>query len=181
MDIVDAIARTLDMNGNLSTEFKSDIFELIKIFHNKFPEVDLTNLKNRLATLEVKKIGKFLCNDASMYDNSKNILYFNSEKLDSECDGKHVLMFELLNIITSTDTQKGFERDGRFEALNIGFTEILANHLVGNESDVPLHEEQALETNLISIIIGVDVMKQAYFTNDTDLLIKSIQSTGVQA
>lgn len=180
MEIIDAIAKTLDMNGNLSMEFKTDLLELIKLFVTKYPNVDLTNLNNRLSTLKVEKIGKFLCKDASMYDNAKNILYINNDKLDNECDGKHILMFELLNIITSTDTQKGFDRDGEFEALNIGFTEMLANDLVGNESDTPLHEEQALQTNLVSSIIGVDVMQQAYFTNDTDLLIKSIQSAEVQ-
>lgn len=180
MDIMDTIKKALDMNANLSSAVKSNIFELTNIFHKNFPEIALDNLKNRLTTLEIKKLNRFLNNDISMYSNIDNILYLNNEKLSKEYDAKHVLMYELLNIISSTDTQKGFIRDGKFEALNVGYTEILANYLVGNEGEKTIYQEQAIETNLISILVGNDILKKAYFTNDTDLLIKGLESAGVQ-
>ncbi|MBR1377095.1 MAG: hypothetical protein IJ565_04735 [Bacilli bacterium] len=177
---MDTIKKTLEMNSDLSSGIKDNIFELVNILHSKLPEVDLTNLNNRLATLKVKKLNKFMSNNASMYDNITNTLYFNNEKINGECDVRHMLMFEILNISSSTDTQKGFIKDGKFEALNVGFTEILTNFLVGNTSDTPCYEEQAIETNLISIIIGSDIMKQAYFTNNPDLIIKGFADAGVQ-
>lgn len=180
MDIMDAIRKALDMNGNLSDGIKNNIFELVTIMHQKMPDVDLTNLKQRLSTIQFKKINRFLNNDVSMYSNVDNILYFNSEKLNGEYDSKHVLMFELLNVASSTDYKKGFSQDGKFEALNVGFTEIMANYLVGNESDKPLYQQQAIETNLLSIIVGTDLMKKAYFTNDTEMLIRGFKDAGVQ-
>ena len=114
-----------------------------------------------------------------MYSNVNNVLYLNGEKLN-DYDARHVLMYELLNIASSTDTKRGFVEDGRFEALNVGYTEILANYLVGNESDKSLYQEQAIETNLISIIIGEDVLRKAYFGNDTNLLIEGFNNAGVQ-
>ena len=180
MDIMNAIRKALDMNGNLSKGIKDNIYELVTIFHTKMPDVDLVNLKNRLSTIQFKKISRFLSNDVSMYSNVDNILYFNSEKLDGEYDAKHVLMFEILMVSASTDYKKGFAQDGRFEALNVGFTEILTNYLVGNEGDKQLYPEQAIETNLLSVMVGADVMKKAYFTNDTNLLIKGFADAGVR-
>ena len=50
---------------------------------------------------------------------------------------------------------------------------MLANFLVGNEG-VCDYEEELLATNLISQIIGVDVLFQAYFTNNADLVYKKM-------
>ncbi len=179
MNIMDAIKKALDMNGNLSSGIKDNIYDLVKIMHEKMPDVDLTNLKNRLATIQFKKINKFLSKDVSMYSNVDNILYFNNEKLNEGYDAKHVLMFEILDIASSTDYKKGFSQEGRFEALNIGYTEILANFLVGNEGEKALYQQQAIETNLISIIVGSDLMRKAYFTNDTEILIGGFRAAGV--
>ncbi len=180
MDIMDMIKQTLQANNNLSDGLRSNIFELASILHTKFPDVDLTNLCNRLKTLQVKRLSKFINSNVSMYSNVENILYLNNEKLSGDYDAKHVLMYEILNIASSTESKKGFVQDGRFEALNVGYTEILANFLVGNESDKAMYPEQAVETNLISIIVGNDILKKAYFTNDTELLIKGFNDAGVQ-
>ena len=180
MDRMDAIKGALNSNANLSNEMKENIYELVNIFHNKFADVDLNNLKNRLMTLEIRKLNKFLSNDVSMYNNVTNVLYFNGERLNNGYDARHVLMYEILNMISSTDEKRGFIHEGRFEALNVGFTEILANYLVGNDSDIPLYPEQAIETNLISIIIGSDVLKKAYFGNNTDMLIRGFADAGVE-
>lgn len=179
MEMVDEIKKVLDLNGNISSELKENILELVKILNKELPDVDLTNLKNRLSNIQIKKLNKFISNNVSMYSNVNNILYLNGEKLN-EYDAKHVLMYELLNIASSTDTKRGFIEDGRFEALNVGYTEILANFLVGNESEKTMYQEQAIETNLISIIIGNDVLKKAYFRNDTELLIQGFNDAGVQ-
>lgn len=180
MDILESIKASLDENVNLSSEVKDNIFELVNILHTKLPDVDLSNFVEPLKTLQVKKLNKFISSEVSRYSHVENILYLNSEKLTDDYDGKHILMFELLNILTTKDGKRGFIEDGRFEALNVGFTEILANFLVGNECERSLYQEQAIETNLISIIIGSDVLKEAYFKNDTAILIKGFKDAGVE-
>ncbi len=180
MDIMEAIRKALDMNGYLSKGIKDNIYELVQIMHTKLPEVDLTNLKDRLGYIQFKKINKFISDEVSMYSNVDNILYFNSEKLTEDLDTRHVLMYELLNVASSTNYKKGFSQDGKYEALNVGFTEILTNYLIGNESDKPMHQEQTIETNFYSTMVGPDVMRRAYFTNDTTLLIQGFANVGVR-
>lgn len=179
MNMVDDIRTVLDNNANLSPELKDNIFELVVLFNQKFPNVSLEDLKKHLSTLKIEKLNKFLNNDISMYDNRLNILYLNASKLERGYDGKHVLMYELLNMISSNEHQMGFDRDGKFEALNVGYTEILANYLVGNDGDYMFYPDEAISTNLISVMIGADVLARAYFTHDTDLLIESLNKVGV--
>ena len=185
MNIGDSMANLYDVksslhnNSNLDAEVRDNIFELVMIFNNKFPEVSLDRFNEHAKTLKIKKTNKFLNSDISMYDYRHNILYFNKSRMTDEYDFRHILMYELLNIASSTDTKRGFIQDGRFEALNVGFTEIMANYLVGNEGNKALFQQQAIETNLISIIIGSEVLKKAYFTNDTELLIKGFEDAGV--
>lgn len=179
MDMLESIRTTLDNNTNLSSEVKDNIFELVVLFNSKFPKVDLNNLKNNLEKLNIKKISKFLNNDVSMYDRKNNTLYLNTSRIENGYDGKHILMYEVLNMISSNEQHKGFDIDGRFEALNVGYTEILANYLVGNEGDVMLYPDEAIATNLISIMLGSDVLERAYFNNDTELLINSFAKVGL--
>lgn len=179
MNMVDEIRYVLDNNANLSPEFRNDLFELILIFNSRFPGVPLDDLKKHLEKLQVKRINKFLNCNVSMFDNKESILYLNSSKIDNGYDVKHVLMYELLNMISSNDHQTGFIRDGKFIALNVGYTEILANFLVGNEGDMLLYPDEAIATNLISTMLGVNVLATAYFTHNTDLLIDSLNKVGV--
>ena len=153
MNMVDDIRTVLDNNANLSQEFKDNIFELVVLFNQRFPGVPLDDLKAHLATLQVQKLNKFLNCNVSLFDNKQNILFLNASKLDNGYDAKHILMYEILNMISSNDHQMGFIRDGKFVALNTGYTEILANFLVGNEGDVLLFPDEAIATNLISVMI----------------------------
>ena len=171
MDMLDRVKESLDNNEFLTDEIKNNIFELMIIFNNKFKEVDLTNAVNRLKTLQVKRISKFLNGSVSSYDYKNNILYFNLNELNKEYDMKHVLMFELLNLITAKENTTGFNFENKFEALNVGYTEILANYLVGNEGELLLYPEEAIETNLISVLVGADNMKKAYFENNPQVLV----------
>ena len=58
-------------------------------------------------------------------------------------------------------------------ALNIGFTEMLANSIIGNEG-LSDFEEEVLVTNLVSKIIGRDIMFDAYFNNDAEIILKKL-------
>ena len=59
MDIMDNIKASLQENKNISKEVGDGIFELIVIFHNNFPTVNLENLNKRLKTLKIEKTSKF--------------------------------------------------------------------------------------------------------------------------
>ena len=178
-NMLEEIRVSLDNNLNLTREVKARLFELIVIFNNKFPSVDLKNLNNRVKTLKILKNDKFLNNDISMYDFRNNIIYLNTKEMEKPYDVRHILMFELLNIITSSNYNMGFDTDGRLEALNVGYTEVLANYLVGNNGEIQVYPEEAVMANMICTIVGSDNMFNAYINNDSRILINKIVEAGV--
>ena len=180
MDIIESITSSLNNNKRITSEISEEILELVILFHKNFPNVSLDNLNKRLKTLKIEKTSKFEKSHISSYSFHKNILYFNSDELIKEYDAKHIMMFELLNIITATDKQTGFNTDNRFLALNVGFTELLANFLVGNEGEKLVYPDEAIMTNLITSVVGFENMLYAYFNNDSKYLINKLIEAGVK-
>ena len=76
-------------------------------------------------------------------------------------------------MISSCDDYYGFNKDDNLKALNIGYTEMLANYLVVNEG-ICDYEEELLATNLISQIIGEETLFNAYFNNDAETVYKKM-------
>lgn len=180
MTNLDNIKNVLESNNNITREIKDNLFELIVIFNNKFPEIDLGNLESHVKTLKIKKSSKFFNNDISMYDYRNNILYFNQARMSDDYDFRHILMFELLNIISSNKFQTGFNSEGKFEALNIGYTEILANYLVGNNGEKLIYPNEAIMANMIGIVAGNDNLFESYFKNDPKILLNALMKAGVE-
>jgi len=173
MEILDEIRSNLAANQNLTSEVKTKMFELCCLFHQKFPDVGLEKLKEKIKDVKLGKIGVFERKGPVIYDALKNEICFSNKKLHEEYDANHLMMKGILGMISSNEDYYGFNQNGKLRALNIGYTEMLANFLVGNEG-VCDYEEELLATNLISQIIGVDVLFQAYFTNNADLVYKKM-------
>ena len=164
------IKNSLNSNPNL-TDIQDCLMELIYLFNSKFPNINLNNLNERLKTLKVVKGSKYLVKNSSHYNPTSNELLINLSKVnDNDC--KHILMRELLNIISAKDNFTGFNKDNAYEALNIGYTERLANFLVGNETDSE-YEDEIVASNLLEKIIGEDKIFNAYFTNDPTIIFES--------
>lgn len=180
MVTIEDIKTALIQNNSLTSEIKENLFELVVIFHERFPEITLDQLQTKLRTLRILKSSKFLNRDVSMYDYHHNIIYLNTTEMGKGYDMKHILMFELLNVISSNEYQTGFNIDNKFEALNLGYTEILANYLVGNKSEKMVFPQEASLTNLISIMVGNDTLFNAYFQNNVDTLLNKIKEMGIE-
>ena len=180
MDMLDNNKLSLDNNENLSEDVRNNIFELVILFNQKFPTVKLDNLNERLKTIKIQKTSKFINKDVSMYDFRNNIIYFNLSEVKKGYDMKHVLMYELINVISSTHYQMGFNANNQFEALNTGYTEILANYVTPNESEKMLYPKEAIEANLIATMIGSDSLFNSYFNNDARMLVNCFVHAGVQ-
>lgn len=178
MITVENIKSSLEQNPNLSNDIKENLYELVTIFHHKFEDVDLTNACERLQTLKIENLNKYLTEEIATYQPMTNTLALNVERL-KEADAKHILMYHLLGIITAKDNYVGFNYNDQFKALNIGYTEMLANVLVGNESDTFMHGDEIVITNLLTCIIGEDVLRQAYFHNDYMILTNKLIESGV--
>lgn len=180
MITIDDVKVTLDNNPYLEKEIKENIKELLDIFNTRFPDVNLQNLNNRIGNLKIEKSNKFINKRVSHYNLNTNILEFNIDEINKGYDMKYILMFELLNIITANNVQTGFNYNDKFIALNAGYTAILANNLVGNDSDIPYLEDEIISTNLIAGIIGEDVLYESYFKNNANLIMNALLNEGVE-
>ena len=174
------VKKSLDSNLNLTDELRDSIYSLVSIFNSKFSEVPLDNLVHHLKTLKIEKSSKFINKKVSKYNHITNTIEFNVDKINEGYDMKHILMFELLNVITNNGQMTGFNQNDKFRALNAGYTEILTNYLIGNDGDVSNLEPEVISTNMISYIVGNDIMQQAYFNNDANLLTKTMLEKGFE-
>ena len=168
----------LDSNPNLTDELRDNIYGLIHIFNEKYPEISLNNLCNNLKTLNIVKSNKFLNKRVSKYNYMTNTIEFNIDEMNEGYDMKHVLMYNLLQVITNNGVMTGFNQNDKYRALNAGYTEILTNYLIGNESDISDLESEIISTNIISYILGDETLFKAYFNNDAELLTNAMMEKG---
>ena len=176
MDIMNQIKEALDNNNNISNSVKDNLLTLINIFHQTFPNVELENLRNRLQSLVIESGSKYVYKEVSDYNPTSNKLTLNMSELEKNHDIKHVLMYQLFYIITAKDNYFGFSKDHKLIALNIGYTEILTNNLVGNDSEIEYHSDEVIATNLIANMIGNDILFKSYFTNDFNLINNTLEN-----
>ena len=171
---------SIDSNTNIDDTVKENIKELITIFNNTFPNIDLSNFAKRIKELKIEKSNKYINKRVVKYNHATNILEFNVEEINKGYDMRHILMHGLLNVISSNDTQSGFNYNDKFKALNAGYTEILTNNLIGNDGDLSYLDDEVVSTNLIASMIGNDVLFESYFNNDTNKLVTALVNEGVE-
>ena len=177
MNSLEDIKVSLQSNPNLNDDIRIKLFGLVTIFHKKLPEVDLARLNEKLKFVKIGRMSKLERKGVYFYDLFKNEILFTGN-LKNNYDIDHLLMKAILEMSTSTSTFTGFNSDERLRALNLAYTEILSNYIVGNEGDSDL-EEEMLITNLLSHIIGKDTMFHSYFSNDGEPIIRAMQDAEV--
>ena len=170
--MVEEIKAALNENQNITAEVKDDLMYLITIFCNNFKDVNLDNFKERLKTLKISRGSMYLVKLPCQYNPHNNEIAINLGRFEGS-DAKHWMMHALLGVITAKDNFTGFNKDNAYEALNIGYTEILANYLVGNENESE-YEDEIVATNMIAEAIGPENLFNAYFNNDETLIMNSV-------
>lgn len=177
MDSLEEIKASLKNNPNLNDEIRNKLFELTIVFHKKLPNISLSKLNQKFKTVNIGRTSKFERRGTYFYDIFKNEVLFSSN-IRGNYDIDNLFMKSILQMATSTNSFTGFNSDERLRALNLAYTEILANYIVGNEGDSDL-EEEMLVANLLSHIVGKDTMFNSYFTNNGEPIIKAMQDVEV--
>ena len=177
MSFLEEIRLSLKSNPNLTDEIRNKLFELVVVFNKKIHDINLSRLNEKLKTVKLGKSSKFERKGTYYYDVFKNEILF-SRDLEGNYDIDHLLTKAILQMSASTKTFTGFNSDDRLRALNLAYTEILANYIIGNEGDSDL-EEEMLVTNLLSNIVGKDTLYNSYFTNNGEPIIKAMQDAEV--
>ena len=171
--MMETIKNTLNTNQNITSEVKDEIIKLVQLFNTKFPEIDLTNLNERLKTLIIKRESMYLVKLPCKYNPFNNEILINLGRFE-DCDAEHWFMHALLGVITAKENYYGFNNsEDKLLALNEGYTEILTNNLVGDVED-NFFTDEIIITNLISKAIGSEILFEAYFNNDTERVIKAM-------
>ena len=177
MNSLEDIKASLDSNTNLTEDVRERIYSLVKILNTKLKGINLDRLSKNLKTVQLGKIGIFERKGSYEYDVIGNKILF-SKKANGNYDIDHILMKAILEMTTSTGKYTGFSSDDRLRVLNLAYTEILANYLIGNEGDSDL-EEEMLVANLLSHIVGKDTLYNSYFSNNGDAIIAAMQDSEV--
>lgn len=169
MDILDSIRESIESNTNLDKSIKTKLFELIVIFHDRFPDINLDKFNNLVKKVKVGRIGKYEALGVFHYDVNNNELLFSPKKLELDYDLDNLMMRGVLGMITSNGQYSGFNSMEDLRTLNSAYEEILANYLVGN-GELADQEEEMIITNIVGEIIGPDTLFNAYFTNNGQVI-----------
>ena len=171
--MVETIKTTLNTNQNITPEVKENLLKLIELFHKKFPDIDLSNLNERLKTLIIKRESMFLVKLPCRYNPHTNEILVNLGRFE-ESEAKHWFMHSLLGVITAKENYYGFDNaDNKLVALNEGYTEIITNYLVGDVEN-NFFTDEIIITNLIGKAIGEDTLFDAYFSNDCKKVLEAM-------
>ena len=171
--MIETIKTTLNENQNITPEVKENLLELIELFNEKFNNIDLNNLNERLKTLIIRRESKYLLKLPCQYNPHNNEITINYGEFE-KCNGMHWLTRSLVAMITAKENYFGFDNEeGKLVALNEGYTEMITNYLVGTEED-NFYTAEVIITNLIARAIGEDNMCNAYFSNDSKAILDSL-------
>ena len=173
METMQKVIETLDANKKISVEVKEEMLSLIGEFYLRFPSVPLETLCDNLRRLSIEKGSKFVYPSAITYSPVDNKIFINEEMLNKEeIDASHSMMKAIIAMITQKGINYGFHNSD-LAALNVGFCEIIANNLVGNEGESQFEDEQVL-VNYIGGSIGFPVFLKAFVENNPELLMKEL-------
>ena len=172
--MVETIKNALNENQNITPEVKENLLELVEIFNKNFGDIDLSNLAERLKTLVIKRESMFLVKLPCRYNAHTNEILVNLGKFE-EADARHWLMHCLLGMITAKENYYGFDNaDNTLIALNEGYTEMITNYLVGDVEN-NFFTDELIITNLISKVIGEDLLFEAYFSNESEKVLEAMR------
>lgn len=165
-------------NKYIDAKLEQNILELLEIFTSTFRGVDLSGLINNLRTLTVEKTSTFVNPNAIDYNPKLNKLTINPKVLENTVDVKNLFMNILIRLIASKNGITGFDTDGSFKALNLGYIASTANMLVGNENEYDKYQDEILAVNMFSEIVGTDTLFNAFFTNNPGLIYNQAEVKG---
>ncbi len=165
------VKQNLDENS-IMPEIKQKLLELITVFAQKFPNISLDKLSKRLSTVKIVMTGKYEKKNIIDYDVKQNKIGLSRQAiLKDDTDIDHILMMAILAMISSSYDYYGFNDNDQLHAFNKGLTNMLASFTVGNESENSHNEEEYYATNMLANIVGIDTLLNAYFTNNSEMLL----------
>lgn len=159
MTLID-VFNSLKSNPNISERAKEEFKSILELITDKYQEIDLDYLNEKLSTIKFNIEGKYTFDGVIDYNIADNSIMFSEEKI-GYYDQKNLLTNALIKLSFSN---KGVPQD-KYKALYEGTVCQMANMLVGNEEDMVFNQEELCFSNLVSSITNID-LEQSLINND---------------
>lgn len=168
----------LSKNAILDESLKNNILELVAIFSKTFPEISLNHLCDNLKNLKIERVSKFVSPMPVDYNAKLNKLTINESELEKVEDSRNLMMNIVIRLIATNNGIMGFDTDGSFLALNLGYIASISNMLVGNEAEYDIFADEIIATNIFGKLIGDDILAEAFFNNNPSLILDQAVNKG---
>ncbi len=173
------LENTLEMNSHLTDEAKENIFYLVQIMYQEYQiqyklplNVNFPTelLLQRLQTLSLVKGTQYIDYDAYHYDINQNQVHIRPEL--SGCDANTLAQL-LLEMAFIKEPNKGMNDKGLI-FIKRGMLEMLANHLIGNEGEKGIAEDEQIIINLMETMTNGKIL-EGFLHDDSAMVEQSIQ------
>ncbi len=175
--MLEKIKDSINNNPYLEKNIKVELFRLIVVFNNKFPNIKLDTFNKLVSTVKVGRISKYESRGTVVYDVNTNEILFSSKNLKDDYDIDNLFMQAVLGMITTSEHNNrkftGFDTEESLSNLNKAYTEIMADYLIGAGEVSDLEEEKSF-TNQLGILIDEQTLFDAYFNNDGSKVLLAI-------
>lgn len=175
--MLEEIKDSINNNPYLEKNIKVELFKLIVVFQDKFPEINLDTFKKLVSTVKVGRISKYESRGTVVYDVNTNEILFSTQNLKDDYDVDNLFMQAVLGMITTSEQNNrkftGFDTEESLSNLNRAYTEILADYLIGSSEISDLAEEKTF-TNQLGVLIDEKTLFDAYFDNDGSKILLAI-------
>lgn len=166
---IEQVLEKLESNKNIPIEVGKELDKLIFLFNNKFKEVDLTKLYERIGSLKIIRGNQYIVKGPAQYNINNNAIEFNKAEIVEKYDIENIMMQQLLDIITLKKSS-----NDEFNAIRKGYRSILTNNLIGNDSDDNLYFDEEVIVNLLGHIVGQETLNNCYFNDDYSPLVNEL-------
>lgn len=166
---LEQVLKSIDDNKNITREYKSEIKNIISLIVKQYPSVDLASLYLKISSLKCEKGSKYVFNDIIDYNALSNTITINIEQ--DGYDRKNLLAYALVKMAFSNKDKQ----NEKYQAIEAGMCSQVANLLVGNDGDKQINQEELIEVNLLSSIIGFDVIESAFLSNNYSALDEAVK------
>lgn len=172
-DIMNMVIKMIKQNQELSMDVKEYLKEQSKKIQNKFSELSLPLLEQRLENVTYETINDKISNKSLRYQYQENKLQLNEKAIQEEKN----LPYEVTKAILDMGTLNEKDPNQMLFAFHSGMTSILANNFAGNEEERDLTNEML--TNCLAKLMGDVKALQVYEQNDPSLYLTYLEEAGL--
>ena len=101
--MLEEIRNSINNNPYLEKNIKVELFRLIVIFNDKFPDINLNTFNKLVKDVKIGRISKYESRGTVVYDVNTNEILFSPQNLEQDYDVDNLFMQAVLGMITTNE------------------------------------------------------------------------------